>query len=900
MKISEIKNKLFGLSDLKGLLKENTFDEDSIMPSGRGRAGKSWASFFKENPERLTLSFLRAMGIGHAPSGPLTDEEKEAIKNSEIGKYFSFNDLDVEEINANLERVFNKTSGIANNYAVAKKNVSKRFKNTENGFYELKNFYEANANNIMNPSILNSGDIASIRKYFQEISELSYNAIKYVQENNIKVGDIRNISSETIGDVYNPFSMFLYFVFFCGISTNGLFNSSSLKQNIPDQFRKIIDSEEVRLTKLLSGKEFNLADGQESTNPKIGNMEYIQYFILNKIGVSAGELLTPEKLQTLYNVYFASESCIQQLMNGIQEIKTAKPNISFSLSKTNFPFNTVGGLMLATVATLAASSPNMKDIINNMLTFLPGQELYEIRNAIYRKIYTERSGVVFNDEFLNKVSELFGIPFSYLFDPAYDVDNQVIVEGLKNFIKSNGESEDSLRPLIRTSLCYGLKTIPPIERIFSLAKTLEELLKTDFYKRIGASGRNVLGNPNMSLFDKVSLLLGSASEGLKLLNEDAISRGYSANNLPSGIDRLNTLYNGVSGTNKRKTMFWEILKRDSGTKTQDDIFYFLLGISDKDIEWQSEYNRYEGVEKEGGEGGLGRKSIDIMGKKYEKTEIDGKTVKTDKVVKRLCFEYQGEQHYRPINVVPADYDYSLYSEMREEVLVRCGFMSGKGKKGGKRNYYWAIADIPENELPLNMRQIIIDVFQEQYDHLISIMNGGRFSMDKVVTEGAGAHGGINRGALASFKYSDAVAYFREVIDRGANDLSMFTAPPVNGTVPYLCSPCRFADEIFTAIDLQRDRIKSDVIFNRRKLGWEMAYVTPKVSTTFTEEDLMYTISELAKNNPNVVFQWDKQGKLKLTEYLENNGFRTQESQELVAENTLFKQIFSEIRNDYNY
>lgn len=199
-----------------------------------------------------------------------------------------------------------------------------------------------------------------------------------------------------------------------------------------------------------------------------------------------------------------------------------------------------------------------------------------------------------------------------------------------------------------------------------------------------------------------------------------------------------------------------------------------------------------------------------------------------------------------------------------------------------------------------MRQIIIDVFQEQYDHLISIMNGGRFSMDKVVTEGAGAHGGINRGALASFKYSDAVAYFREVIDRGANDLSMFTAPPVNGTVPYLCSPCRFADEIFTAIDLQRDRIKSDIIFNRRKLGWEMAYVTPKVSTTFTEEDLMYTISELAKNNPGVVFQWDKQGKLKLTEYLENNGFRTQESQELVAENTLFKQIFSEIRNDYNY
>ena len=899
MKISEIRNNLFRLSDLKGLIHENTFDEDSIIPSGRGRAGKSWASFFSENPERLKLSFLKALGLNHNPAGPFTDEEKELIKNSEIGRYFKFTDSDVEEINANLERVFNTNNGIANNYSTAKKNVAKRFRNSESGLDVLKNFFERGSSTIPNPSVLESGDMSAIRNYFQQISELAYEAIKYSQENNIKFGDIRNITSDTIGDVYNPYSMFLYFVFYCAISTNGLHNGNVMKDNIPVQFKKIVDKEEVRLNSLLSGKEFNLVDTEERENPKLANMDFIQFFILNKIGLKHGELLTADRIQVLYNSYFASEDCFQNLMSGIQEIKAAKPNTTFPLSNETFSFNTVGGLTYAAISLLMTNNRNFKNIIDAVMTYMPGSEVSEIRNAVCRMIYEERSWIIFDETFLNTVSETFGIPYASLFDPAYEVNNKVVIEGLKRFVLKNGGNEDGLRPLVRTSLCYGLETVPPIEKIFSLAKTLDELLKTDFYKRLGASGRNILNSPDLSVLDKISLLVGKASDGLKLLNEDAVKRGYAGTNLPAGIDRLNTLYKGVSGTKKRETMFWEILKRDSGTKTQDDIFYFLFGISDKDIEWQSEYNRYEGVEKENGQGGLGRKSIDIMGKKYQNAEVNGKPVKTNKVVKRLCFEYQGEQHYRPINIVPADYDYSLYSEMREEVLMRCGFTSGKGKEGGKRNYYWATKDIPTDELPLDMRQIIIDVFKEQFEHLVAAVQGGRFSMDKVVTEGTGVHRGIKRNALTSFKYGDAINYFREVINRGANDLSMFVAPPINGAIPYLCSPCRFADEIFTAIDLQRDRMKSDIIFNRRKLGWEMAYITPKVSASFTEEDLMYTVSELAKNNPEAVFQWDKEGKTKLTAYLVNNGFKTQE-QELVAENTLFRQIFNEIKNEYNY
>ena len=46
MKITEVRNNLFGLEDLKGLINENMFDED-----GLGRTGLDWGGYFNSNPE---------------------------------------------------------------------------------------------------------------------------------------------------------------------------------------------------------------------------------------------------------------------------------------------------------------------------------------------------------------------------------------------------------------------------------------------------------------------------------------------------------------------------------------------------------------------------------------------------------------------------------------------------------------------------------------------------------------------------------------------------------------------------------------------------------------------------------------------------------------------------------
>ena len=860
MRITEIRNKLFGLSDLKGLIRENTFDE--------GRKGFNFINFFRDDPERLNLTYGQFAG--------------------------SFPEFEADERYNPFKLGLPSQDSFKQGRRMAKQGLAA----SKNGINVLMDYFKENNGQIISPAALSSGNPDEVRKYFQDISELALNAIRYVQGENINIGDVLKQNEYRVGDVSEPFSMFLYFIFCCCNTKQGVIGVRELKNSIAPEFRRMVDMEEMRMKGLLSGREYNLADdGEENGGLDMSNSELIQYFILNKIGARSGELLTDGILQTLYGAYFSSESGLQELMSGISEMRSRKPNISFALTKENFRFNTVGGLMLAIVSLLTTKHADIRQLVDNIVTFLPGESLSGFRNAIYRVRYSERAGIVFPDNFLEGISESFGIPRESLFDPLYNVDDERIKKGVERYVMMNGGKEDSLRPLIKISLCFGLDNIPPIERIFQTAKTLNDLLRTDFSKRLGASGHNVLNNAGLSLTDKISLLLGGASEGMRLLIEDAERRGYSEalGNLPAGINNLNNYYRGVSKNGEKETPFMDILSRNSDTKTQDEVFYFLMSVSDPDIEWQSEYNRYEGEKAEKGEEGLGRKTIDIMGKKFMKDIVNGQPVKTNKVEERLCFEYQGEQHYRPVNVTPADYSYSLYSEMREEILINCGFVSGKVKKNGNRTYFWAVNDLPSDEITMEMRQIIIDVYKSQIKKLTYLLNNNKGYQDKVVTEGSGTRGGINRKALGLFKYSEALRYFREVVSKGAGDTAQFSAPPIDGMVPYLCSPCRFADEILTAIDLQRDRIKSDIIFNRKKLGWKMAYVTPKLSPTFTEEDLKYTVKELARNDSGVVFTWDKEGKAKMTGYLVQEGFKTPE---VIKESTLFEQIFREIRNDY--
>ena len=164
---------------------------------------------------------------------------------------------------------------------------------------------------------------------------------------------------------------------------------------------------------------------------------------------------------------------------------------------------------------------------------------------------------------------------------------------------------------------------------------------------------------------------------------------------------------------------------------------------------------------------------------------------------------------------------------------------------------------------------------------------------KLVSEGTSVRSGLNKDALKTFTIKEALNYFNTVVERGSEDSDMFNNPPLNGMVPYLCSPCRFADEILTAVDLGRDLVKHQVISSRRNSGWEMAYVTPAISKTFTEDDFNYTVSELAQNNERSVFQWNNDGKKEIADYLVSMGFRGSANNE----ETLFEQVVRELKND---
>ena len=91
MNINEIRNSLFGLSDLKSLINENVFNEAGGRAGGDNEGSWDWAGFFADNPKRLEFdNFAQAMGFKEAPKAPVTVEEYLGMGGgeSEFVKYF--------------------------------------------------------------------------------------------------------------------------------------------------------------------------------------------------------------------------------------------------------------------------------------------------------------------------------------------------------------------------------------------------------------------------------------------------------------------------------------------------------------------------------------------------------------------------------------------------------------------------------------------------------------------------------------------------------------------------------------------------------------------------------------------------------------------------------------------
>ena len=785
MKITEIRNKLFGLSDLKSLIKENSFDEAA-----------DWGTFFADNPEYLDKSFEPVWNSGKLDDY-LDSESMNNLKNADptirqaekMRLRAKFNPAKTfYNKKRKAQQMANATSDYQlaqsqNNLPTVEEPVSVQVIDEK----ELQRLFIENGGDRL---VFPGGEGREFINYANKVKELA--DIVYNKE------QLSLPYTPSAGNIADPFSLFLLFYYCCSPKGKG-------NKNKINVYLKRIKSFYAR--------------------------EYIKYL-----------------------VNYSEEPNIFKIILGCSPVNIA--NVGELLKKNGFG----------------------------------GNEFASLRSEIYFERYCNTFMNNIGEKDLLNISSLFEYPSNLLFDPVSQIDEKRISQGLQKLCRKdpqyNGSvnAGDALNILKKPTFVTETSEGAPIEKIFNMAKTISGLLNTDFgsNSKFGASGRNVLNTPEPT--ERIRILFESATDGVAMLVNDARVRGLQK--MPKPIAELETFCKGKV-KEQSELKFWELLKRDSNTKTQDEILNFLRSVSDPSVKWGDEYNRFGGkIAREKEEDGLGDKTIDIIGTKvFGNVGIPGNE-------KTLCFEYQGECHYRPVCVRQTDNDYTLFSAMRDEILDRCGFKARVGENGTK--YYSGI----ENFKSEDAKGIIIEVYESYVNKLQNNLAGtpgmgaGIKVKDFVVTEASVLGRRTYASMLPEYTIKEALDYFKTVLSK-RDDPNLFEPASLNGIAPYLCSPVRFLDEVLTANARERDLVKNSIIKKRASTGWKLAYVTPSISAAFSMEDLNYTIKEVA--NGDMVFQWNDEGKREIIQYLQDESFMDKPKQQ-VAE-SLFEEIVREIIMD---
>ena len=843
MKISEIRNNLFGLADLKGLINENTFDEY------RGKDSFDWNGYFRANPERLNLSFLQAMGLTSSPKAPATIDQLE-IGDSEIRKHFG--DDVYSKIIANPIN-FQKDKGVANSYAASKKFNRGKVQASQNGTAALRGFFMQNGgNNIsnepilafeQNPNTVNGFD-RNVLDYFYKIKGLAEMAGKYATENGIKEFDDTGIY---VGNVEDPFSMFLYFFFDMFIAGTGIFRN--YKDNVKPEFKPYVE----RVLRDVKGVESNVV-GSKTSIPSI-----IQDVLLDPVGLKyTGELY--EYSDALYQNFFANRAGIEKLEALLNELPNSFMNFQGAVGYDGRMQGTIGSVVYEALIILKTSDKSHKKLIEDVREYMGSDDFARFRSTAYLARYEMRTNQIVPDDFKLKMANCFG--FSYpdeAFDPIRFIDYGTITNGLRSWV-----SLDDLTSLLRTTLSVtadpdaDTPEMCPAEKIFIAAKDINTLLKNTNYGKFGKGPEKF----PMTL----DILLGDANDGL-LAWQKTNTRG-----IPTAQQKLRAMYDAEKTSRPDEELsFWRLLARNNKVTdvTQTEIYNWLINNSDPSIEWKYEYNRKDHTE----DNELGGKSIDIMGLTPTHT---------------YCFEYQGEQHYRPVTVTYEDYTkFPLYSQMREYILEECGFI--KRSVGGTK-FYVGPEDAGKNSV--GVRATIIDAYRKFYSQLPGAVPStpGLSRYNDKLTHVQGIMERFSPPSVNKNKISDTetLKYFQEMMRQSPENDEIFENPPLGGVIPYIGSPRRFLDEVKTAMDMSRDVIKRNVIREKERLGWVMSYIIPSRATA---DEKKYT-EELAGNSN--VFTWDKPGQNKLLGFLSSNNLLRSGRVAMTESKTLFEQIVKEL------
>ena len=872
MKLNEIKNNLFGLSDLKGLISENSFDEST-----------RWSEFASKYPDLIPgngvtyhnspelrqalYDYWTNLGKAAFPSpeefNNLTSDQKRKLNIKYLNGLRYVSRANQEMSDSEIIQPISDAQGDPNIQTPKKTSVNDNIPGNKLPVNVLYHYFRIFGGE--NIRLQGGEDEAAMKNYVDKLYSLAKDIYEKQPKPIKDFNETQFVSNPTIkvGNLLDPFATFLLLYYTIPRKSG----TSDVNARIKEYLGNIKDDG-------IKDYVASLINFKESLSDKINND------ILSDVGLSFDEPLTPRSFNTLRMVFF-NYLRIEESISYLEKLINAGYSRSINLSRDN----TVGGVLLSSLYVIKCSDEGIKNIKSDLSKSILGLDTMSFfRSFAYFARYVLFKKELVSSSKLFKMRELFGYPVALMFDPFAKINNDKIEEGIKKWASHTDANQNNpLKELFIPTFVTDYKNACPAEKIFITAIGVGTLLNENFERRLGSSGKNILQKDGMTVSEKINLLFSDADYILRLLEEDAEKR-LGVGRIPKAIGGLRTMYKSLSGSWDSPLKAWNILYRDSNTKTQDEVYYFLSSISDENVKWRQEYNRYDAEKSEQEEGGLGRKSIDILGEKVLVND-SGEAIGN----RKLCFEYQGEQHFRPINVRPADYNYALYTQMRASLLNKCGFRCIKGRNG--REYYVAVGDFPSgNEIPLELKEKIIETYRDYLQLLQNKVATNPDYSNQVVMEGAGVRSGLNTASLKTIKVKEVIAYFKDVIERGAEDIGMFENPPLNGMIPYLCSPCRFADEILTAVDLYRDDEKQKVISARNMNGWVMAYVTPSISKSFTDDDYMYTVSQLASGNKGLVFQWNNEGKKQLEQFLKLMNFIT-------TGNETHAQIISKLQAD---
>lgn len=867
MKITEVRNNLFELSDLKGLIKENMFDE-----AGLGRAGLDWGGYFSDNPERLKLSFIQAMGLPKVPKTPLTIEDFEAMGGgeSEIRKYFGD-----EEFASILSNPINfiKDQGYKNIYDVRLKNYRKKFNynqqpKTTQVLDTLRELFFKNGGNEI------SKTTAPTPAYFELIMVVSQKAIYEAISNGFKDFSDTYVESNgqqatlDIGNIYDPFLFFL-FLYYVTYFSRGSGQADYVKNKQNQYKTKVLNNypeyAEI-ISWVLEQMEGGLTKNQTGSENIISSLSRI---FLNPVGLSFMGEMSEEIPSLLYN---GGKLYNVLITNGPKFIET------ISTKEINEYKNTVGGFLLKVLYLFGLSATKTSGEIKAIFDdFIPGKENELIRGAIYRARYNsffnrnkDRQTI---SSIISIVSDGFGVGNQdAIFDQFYN-PSIVKIRNAGLHAKGAGFTFEIIGGLELPEY-ENEENLTPFEAVVLFSRNVERLLSkqaVDYY-----GGNNIINEGTLFL---------PAGNGLNLLY--GIEK--KDKKFKERYQRIENLYKAEDAS--EEWSFYDLLANDflGGDKTQKAIFYFLkTHTKPGTADWIYEYNRKTQEDRE-----LDKKSIDILCKYGGNTAV---------------FEYQGEQHFRPYGITPKDEiedaatspNVKIFNDLKNEILNE--YIKEHNKKAEKDPNFknkWSVAEIYE--------PIMLKAYENSFEKLV----GSKFidiynremqrsgylrsmpSYKKVVTESKFDR---QRDITDIIRYEFCLlCYWRKlplpeefITYTGNKDI--FKQPKMGTDIIYLGSPWRFKEELHVYFGKISDRDKAELI---KKRGWPAAYILPKISKV-SSDDVALT-KEFA-NPPGAVFEWSDKGKQKILDFAKRIGIQIEEESK---DNALFEEIIKEFFNEYN-